>query len=266
MAGLQFACAGGGGVSVPDAIGSGSPRGAASTHMTKNKHILLVEDDHALAKVIIDYLGYEGFNVAWAADGDAALDNIKNTVTDLILLDVMLPGRSGFDLIQILRHRRGTPVIMLTALGQKSDRLRGLNLGADDYVTKPFDLEELSARIRVVLRRAAPNVETIRLDDIVIDFRTMVARKGLRTIHLTHREFELLQYLAERQDHVVHRDQLLREVWGFPEMPETRSVDHAVARLRRKIEPDAHSPRFIHTVHGDGYCLTPSGRRAAEVL
>ena len=233
--------------------------------MTKNKRILIVEDDSALAKVLADYLVFEGFDVERVTDGDAALETVRNSPPDLILLDVMLPGKNGFELVSVLRHRRGTPIVMLTARGQKADRLKGLNLGADDYVTKPFDLEELLARIRVVLRRARPTVETIRLGDIVIDFHSMVARKGLRAVHLTHREFELLQYLAERQEQVVHRDQLLREVWGFPEMPHTRSVDHAIARLRRKVEPDAHHPQFIHTVHGDGYCLTPEGRLGSFV-
>jgi DNA-binding response OmpR family regulator len=227
--------------------------------MTKKKRLLVVEDDSSLAKVLTDYLVFEGFEVEWAPDGDAALEITRSSSPDLILLDVMLPGRDGFELMGILRHRGGTPIVMLTARGQRAERLRGLNLGADDYVTKPFDLEELLARIRVVLRRARPTVETIQLGDIVVNFHSMVARKGIRSLHLTHREFELLQYLAERQEQVVHRDQLLREVWGFPEMPHTRSVDHAIARLRRKIEPDAHHPQFIHTVHGDGYCLTPEG-------
>ena len=236
----------------------------ASIESPRAKRILILDDDVALAKAITDYLVFEGYQVTGATRGDIALDLIRQSPPDLLLLDIMLPGKTGFDLMGVLRSRRRTPIIILTARSQKADRLRGFNLGADDYVTKPFDLEELCARIRVVLRRARPAVDTLWLDDVFVDFRYMIARRGLSSIHLTHREFELLQYLAERPEQVVHRDQLLREVWGFPELPHTRSVDHAVARLRRKVEPDPHSPQFIHTVHGDGYRFTPNGSVPCE--
>jgi DNA-binding response OmpR family regulator len=218
------------------------------------KRILLVEDDSAMARVLIDNLVFEGFEVAWAADGESAFDKVRAARPDLVLLDIMLPGTDGFELMSRLGSRRRTPIIMLTARVQKSDRLRGLNLGADDYITKPFDLEELLARVNAVLRRASrPTVDRLTLGEVSIDFRSRVVRS------LT-REIELLRYLADRQEQVVGRDELLREVWGYPETPLTRSVDHAIARLRKKIEPDLHRPRFIHTVHGDGYCLTPRGR------
>jgi two-component system, OmpR family, response regulator VicR len=171
----------------------------------------------------------------------------------------MLPGTSGFDLCGVLRQGSRTPIIILTARSQRADKLRGLNLGADDYITKPFDLEEFLARVRAVLRRARPSIEQLSLGPVTIDFRSQHASRHGRTLHLTHREFELLQFLAERQERVVHRTELLREVWGYLDVPSTRSVDHAIARLRKKIETDAHRPRFIHTVHGDGYCLTPAG-------
>jgi DNA-binding response OmpR family regulator len=229
------------------------------------KRILLVEDDEALARVLEDNLVFEGFEVVWAADGESAFDKVRAVRPDLILLDIMLPGTDGFDLIGRLGSKRRTPIIMLTARVRKSDRLRGLNLGADDYITKPFDLEELLARVNAVLRRTRPAIDRLTLGDMFIDFRSMVVRCVARDIQLTHREFELLRYLAERQEQVVDRDELLREVWGYPETPLTRSVDHAIARLRKKIEPDVHRPRFIHTIHGDGYCLTPRGRPVPAV-
>ncbi len=149
---------------------------------------------------------------------------------------------------------------MLTARSQKADRIRGLKLGADDYVTKPFDLEELLARIHAVLRRSRPDVERLTLGQVTIDFRTLHAWAGQQDLELTHREFELLRYLAERQEVVVDRDELLREVWGYASAPHTRSVDQAIVRLRKKIEPDPQHPVFIHTVHGNGYCLTLSAK------
>jgi two-component system response regulator MtrA len=223
------------------------------------KRILVVEDDAALARVLRDNLTYEGFEVAWEASGTGALHCIKVFAADLVLLDIMLPDTNGFELCGLLRQGRHTPIIILTARGQKADKLRGLNLGADDYISKPFDLEELLARVRAVLRRTRSTVEQLALGDIIIDFRAQHATRGPSQIHLTHREFELLQYLSVRQESVVQRDELLREVWGYPDAPNTRSVDHAIARLRKKIETDPHNPRFIHTVHGDGYCLTPQG-------
>jgi two-component system alkaline phosphatase synthesis response regulator PhoP len=221
--------------------------------------ILVVEDDAALARVLRDNLTFCGFDVAWAAHGDAALAKAREFAPDLIVLDIALPGSSGFELCGVLRQGGRTPIIMLTARSQKADKLRGLNLGADDYITKPFDLEEFLARVHAVLRRARPTVERLSLGRVLIDFRSQSATQDGRSLHLTHREIELLQYLAERQERVVHRNELLHEVWGYLDVPSTRSVDHAIARLRKKIEPDPHHPKFIHTVHGDGYCLTPAG-------
>ena len=223
------------------------------------KRILIVEDDAALARVLRDNLTYDGFEVECAGDGDAALVKARSVSPDLVVLDIMLPNSNGFDLCTVLRHGGHTPIIILTARSQKTDKLRGLNLGADDYITKPFDMEEFLARVRAVLRRARPSIEELTLGRVSIDFRARHATKASRPLHLTFREFELLQYLAERQEHAVYRGELLREVWGYPNAPTTRSVDHAIARLRKKIEPDPRHPRFIHTVHGDGYCLTPSG-------
>lgn len=220
------------------------------------RRILIVEDNVGLASVLSDNLTLEGFEVQTVHDGDMAVAKARDFAPDLILLDVMLPGTDGFELCGALRQTRRTPIVMLTARSQKQDRIHGLKLGADDYVTKPFDLEELLARIHAVLRRTRPEVETLSLGRITVDFRTLEAWDGPRPVDLTHREFELLRYLAERQEVVVDRNQLLREVWGYASAPNTRSVDQAIVRLRKKIEPDPQHPTFIHTVHGDGYCLT----------
>ena len=219
------------------------------------KRLLVVEDDTSLARILCDNLSFAGFDVEWVKDGDAAARSVRTTPPDLIILDVMLPGRDGFELCGVLRQRGRTPIVMLTARGQKADKVRGLQLGADDYVTKPFHLEELVARIQAVLRRARPAVDRLVLGDVLVDLTALRAWSSGQEFHLTHREFEVLRYLAERERRVVSRDELLREVWGYLDSPTTRSVDHAVARLRKKIEPDPHHPRFLHTVHGDGYCL-----------
>ena len=222
--------------------------------------ILVVEDDTSLAWVLRENLVFEGFDVELVADGHKAVDAARDFLPDLVILDVMLPGRDGFDLCTLLRRGGATPIIMLTARGQKADKLKGLRLGADDYVTKPFDVEELMARVHAVLRRARPPVDQVLLGGVTIDFAQLTVTHGRDELHLTHREFELLKYLVERQGRVVHRHELLREIWGYPDAPTTRSVDNAIARLRKKIEPDPARPRFIHTVRGDGYMITAEGR------
>jgi DNA-binding response OmpR family regulator len=224
------------------------------------KRILVVEDDAALARVLRDNLEFEGFDVESAGDGHRAIDRARAFAPDLILLDLTLPDRDGLELFGLLRQGGKTPIIILTARGEKADKIRGLHLGADDYVTKPFDLEELLARVHAVLRRSIPGLDVLVLGEVTVDLRAMTVRRGNHELHLTHREFELLRYLADRQSRVVYRGELLKEVWGYPDAPSTRSVDHAIARLRKKIEADPAHPRFIHTVHGDGYTLTPEGR------
>lgn len=224
------------------------------------RRILVVEDNVGLASVLFDNLTHEGFDVTVVHDGSLAVPRAKELAPDLILLDVMLPGEDGFSVCRSLRQLRRTPIVMLTAKGQKEDRVLGLKLGADDYVTKPFDLEELLARIHAVLRRTRPELDRLTLGEVTIDFRALTAWRHDEHLDLTHREFELIRYLAERQEVVVDRDQLLRDVWGYASAPNTRSVDQAIVRLRKKIEPDPQHPTFIHTVHGDGYCLTVEPR------
>jgi two-component system, OmpR family, alkaline phosphatase synthesis response regulator PhoP len=217
--------------------------------------ILVVEDDAVLARVLRDNLTFEGFGVECVAEGLLAAERLRQLGPDLILLDINLPDCDGFELFELLRQAGPTPIIVLTARGQKADKLRGLKLGADDYVTKPFDLEELLARIEAVLRRSQPSASRLALGEVVVDLSTRSARRGAEEIRLTDRELEILRYLAERRNRIVHRSELLRGVWGYPEEPLTRSVDHAIARLRKKIEPDPHHPLYILTVHGDGYRL-----------
>ena len=199
------------------------------------KRILLVEDDSAMTRILRDNLLDEGFEVECVADGNLVLAKAKEFGPDLVVLDVMLPGINGFELCTSLRQRGRIPILILSAKSQKADKLRGLNLGADDYVTKPFDLEEFLARIKAVLRRARPATDSLVMGSVTIDFLGQTARKGRVTLHLTHREFELLKFLAERPGFVVHRDELLRELWGYPEAPFTRSVDNAISRLRKKL-------------------------------
>jgi len=221
-----------------------------------NKHILIVEDGDALAAVLRDNLTFEGFRVDCAPDGSAAIELVAAVRPDLVLLDVMMPGLDGFEVCRTLNvGQKRVPIIMLTARGQKQDKVRGLQIGADDYVTKPFSFDELLARIHAVLRRTSVMVPAVTLGDIRIDFGRMHASRGDTPLSLTAREFAILQHLAERPGRVVSREELLRAVWGYREARLTRTVDNFVARLRRKIEENPHHPRYIQTVHGDGYRL-----------
>lgn len=222
------------------------------------KRVLIAEDDLNLSALLRENLIFEGFEVDCVADGDLVLSRARAFMPDLIVLDVMLPNANGFDLCASLRHNGRTPVLILSARSQKADKLRGLTLGADDYMTKPFDLDEFLARVNAILRRSRPTTYDLVLGPLRIDFLSRTAKRGDTDIHLTYREFELLKYLAARPGHVVSREELLREIWEYPEATLTRSVDHAIARLRRKIEPDPQQPRFIHTAVGSGYSLAAS--------
>jgi len=217
--------------------------------------VLVVEDDRALGRVLSDNLTFEGYDVEWVTEGRAAADALRRSGANLILLDIGLPDIDGFRLLELFRGAGQTPVIVLTARGQKTDKLQGLRLGADDYVTKPFDVEELLARVKTVLRRNSAPVDRLTLGDVEIDFGARTVTRAGAPVHLTDKEIEILRYLAANQARIVYRDELLRAVWGYQEAPLTRSVDHAIARLRKKIEPDLGRPRFIQTVHGDGYRL-----------
>jgi len=221
------------------------------------RRVLLVEDEPGLVLTLTDRLKSEGYEVQAASDGPSGLDRATRERWDVILLDVMLPGASGFDVCRDLRQRGvTTPVIMLTARGQIVDRVLGLKLGADDYLTKPFDLMELSARIEVQLRRATASSsgpQQYRFGEIDVDFRKAEVTKQGRQVELSAREYLLLKYLIEHREATITRDQLLNEVWGYHAMPSTRNVPVHLAWLRQKIEPNPKHPQYLLTVHGMGY-------------
>jgi DNA-binding response OmpR family regulator len=222
-----------------------------------SSRILVVEDDEGIARVITDNLIYEGFDVRWAATGRDAVRLMKEFGPDLVLLDLMLPNSvDGFELCRrITEGPHRTPVIMITARGQLDDRIRGFAVGADDYVVKPFVLDELLARVRAVLRRTGHELKRLTVGDIVIDFVARRAMTGRREITFTEREFGILRYLGERVGKTVSRDELLTVVWGYSDVPTTRTVDQFIFQLRRKLEPDPHHPKYLRTSYGDGYLL-----------
>ena len=218
--------------------------------------ILIVDDEPEIVRGLDDNLRFEGYLTSTATDGRQALALAAREAPDLILLDIMMPGMSGWDVCRELRGRGiDAPIIMLTARGEEADRVRGLELGADDYVTKPFSLRELLARVRAVLRRPGPRpkVEEFAFGDVRVRPRGRQTFRGGREVTLTRKEFDLLVYLLEHRGEVVTREQLLDEVWGYERFPTTRTVDTHILRLRRKFEADPDRPAFILTVHGQGY-------------
>ena len=220
------------------------------------ERILIVEDDAIFRSVIADNLASEGYRVDIAASGEAALEQVQSTPPDLILLDLTLPDWDGLELCPLLKRQKNVAIIILSARSQKLDKLQGLRLGADDYIVKPTDIEELIERIKVVLRRTRPRVDQLKIGRVTVDFRTQRAVSGRSVVRLSFHEFKLLEYLAQRPFQVVRREELLTEVWGYinPNVA-TRSVDQTIVRLRKKLEPDPHNPTFIHTAPGVGYCL-----------
>ena len=221
------------------------------------KRLLLVEDEPGLVMTLTDRLTREGYAVESSGDGESGLERASVEAFDLVLLDVMLPRLGGFDVMRELRKRGiETPVIMLTARGQVVDKVVGLKLGTDDYVTKPFEMVELLARIEAKLRRA-PTVphpaEGHQFGDIRMDFRKAEITRSGEILELSAREFQLLRYFIEHRGATLTREELLNEVWGYNSMPSTRTVDVHVAWLRQKIEPNPRHPQYILTVHGMGY-------------
>jgi DNA-binding response OmpR family regulator len=220
-----------------------------------SERILIVEDDPTLRRVLRDNLIFEGYRVEAVSDGKSAISCVRASAPDLVVLDLTLPDVDGLDLCPVLRQSGKVPIIILSARGQKADKLKGLKLGADDYITKPFDLQELLARINAVLRRSHPALERLLIGKLIVDFRSQRASCDQTPVHLTHREFELLRYLAAHRNEVVSREQLLRDVWGYSQLTITRTVDNYVAKLRMQLEPKPHDPRYLVTVHGTGYQL-----------
>jgi two-component system copper resistance phosphate regulon response regulator CusR len=220
--------------------------------------VLVVEDERKLAQVLASALQAEHYDVVVAPTGEDGFYHANAKVFDLVVLDLMLPGRGGLEILQTLRNRHiQTPVLILTARDGIEDRVLGLDLGADDYLVKPFALPELLARIRALLRRGRPS-EVLRLKaaDLIVDMVTRCATRGDRMLDLTPREFELLEYLLRHHGHLVSREMLAREVWKEPRRatPLDNVIDVQMARLRKKVDPDGE-PRLIHTVRGVGFVL-----------
>ena len=222
--------------------------------------ILIVEDDPAMSVALRDGFEFEKYSVEMATDGEEGLRLASRGDHDLMILDVMLPKKSGLDVCKELRRNGSTaPIIMLTARGQEIDKIVGLKLGADDYVTKPFSFMELLARVEAVLRRTArnPTGDEYAFGDVKLDFRTYQATKSSAQIELTPREFRILRYFIDHADEVVTRESLLNHVWGYDSSAFTRTVDTHMARLRQKIENVPAEPRHLITVHRVGYKFVP---------
>ena len=226
--------------------------------------ILVVEDEPQILGLVRDYLQHAGFTVLVASDGTSAVRAARTARPDLIVLDLGLPGMDGLDVTRALRRESEIPIIMLTARGDESDKLVGLELGADDYITKPFSPKEVVARCRAVLRRAeamsAPAAGPIRVGDLALDPERMEARVGESVVDLTRAEFEMLATMARQPGRVFTRGQLLTAIHGVPFDSYERAIDTHIKNLRRKIEPDPARPRYILTVFGTGYRVADPGR------
>src|ERR1700741_857603 len=222
--------------------------------MTK---ILIVEDEPNMVSGLRDNFEFEGYEVITAPDGVAGLDRALRESPDLVVLDVMMPRMSGLDVCKQLKAKRpSVPIIMLTARGQEIDKVVGLELGADDYVTKPFSIRELMARVKAVLRRASPQQPTpeiYRFSDVEVNVRSNEVRRNGSPVDLSAKEFALLAYFIANPVETLSRDRLLDAVWGYENYPTTRTVDTHIVHLRQKLEPNPEEPRFILTVQGSGY-------------
>lgn len=223
--------------------------------------ILIVEDEPNMRLGLKDNLEFEGYEVDVAEDGETGLNKISENIYNLVLLDVMLPKMSGFDVCKKVRKKgSNTPIILLTAKGEEIDKVLGLELGADDYVTKPFSLRELLARIKAILRRSDNSTNEqkpvdIEIGRIVVNFSSYNAFDEGVPVQMSHKEFEILRYLYQNRNNIVSRDDLLTNIWGYDESPTTRTVDNFILKLRQKIERDPNHPQIILTVHGVGYKL-----------
>lgn len=223
--------------------------------------VLIVEDEPSMRMGLTDNLEFEGYHVEHAEDGKIGLQKIVDGDFDLILLDVMLPNMSGFDVCKTARNKGvKTPIILLTAKGEEIDKVLGLELGADDYITKPFSLRELLARIKAVLRRsegtdAKSSSGKVTIGKLMLDFGSYNAESEGESVTLSYKEFEILKYLYENKNSTVSRDQLLNEIWGEDVYTTSRTIDNFILKLRQKIEQDPNHPKIILTVHGIGYKL-----------
>jgi len=222
------------------------------------KKVLIIEDEEDLAKGLKLNLEDEGFNVVWADDGSEGLRKAVEDTPDLIILDIMLPKKSGLDVCRELRQKKiNIPIIMLTAKGEEIDKVIGLELGADDYMTKPFSIRELLARIKVQLRRDKTEErmtsKSFRFGEIEVDFAHFKVKRNDIDLKLTSLEVEILRFMIDRRGEVVSRDDLLDKIWGYEKYPTTRTVDNHILKLRKKIEKEPSNPRYILSVYGGGY-------------
>ncbi len=219
--------------------------------------ILVVEDEPDMVLGLKDNFEFEGYEVVTAGDGAAGLEKARALKPDLVILDIMLPRLSGLEVCKTLRSEGfEAPIIMLTARGQEIDKVVGLELGADDYVTKPFSIRELLARVRAILRRSDGSKRRLsryRFSDVELDFEIYRGTRAGQPLDMSPREFELLRYLIERKGETVTRERLLEDVWGYENYPSTRTVDTHIAKLRAKIGDSGSEPRYILTIHGSGY-------------
>ena len=223
-----------------------------------NKKVLVVDDEKPIAEIVKFNLEKEGYEVNVAYDGEEAIRKVYQFEPDLILLDIMLPKMDGFQVCKKIRETFNIPILMLTAKEEEVDKVLGLELGADDYITKPFSIRELVARVKANIRRtSSPNQNlkghVIASGDLMIDLNKYEVKKGSGIVELTLREFELLKYLATQEDQVFSREQLLEEVWGYEYYGDIRTVDVTVRRLREKIEENSSNPKYILTKRGIGY-------------
>src|SRR2546427_4009733 len=229
----------------------------AETNANRKIRILIVEDEPAMVTGLRDNFEYEGYDVISAGDGVTGLDRALADNPDLVVLDVMMPRMSGLDVCKQIKVKRpALPIIMLTARGQEIDKVVGLELGADDYVTKPFSIRELMARVKAVLRRVSPQspaAELYRFSDVEVNIRSNEVRRAGEPVELSAKEFALLAYFVAHPAETLSRDRLLDAVWGYDNYPNTRTVDTHIVHLRQKLEPNSEEPRFILTVHGSGY-------------
>jgi DNA-binding response OmpR family regulator len=241
----------------PPVDGDTDKRGVPGRRVPGGVRILIIEDEPAMVSALRDNFEYEGFEVVSAADGEVGLEQVAAAIPDLVVLDVMMPRMSGLDVCKAIRASRPSlPIIMLTARGQEIDKVVGLELGADDYVTKPFSIRELMARVRTVLRRAGQTGEPrseYQFGEVTVDLRGTEVRRAGKRVELSGKEFALLVYLIGHPGETLSRDRLLDTVWGYQNSPTTRTVDTHIANLRQKLEPRPEEPRFIVTVHGIGY-------------
>jgi DNA-binding response OmpR family regulator len=224
--------------------------------MSSSFTIAIIEDDESVRRSLQLNMELEGFRVVTACDGEEGLELVRGESPDLIILDVMMPRKDGLQTCKEIRESGiSTPLILLTARSAEVDKVLGLDLGADDYLAKPFGMRELIARVKALLRRAfaTQDVDTIEFDDVTIDFKAYKAERNKQPVELSAREYRLLKYLVAQKGSVVTRDELLDEVWGYNSYPSTRTVDNHIARLRQKIESNANNPKHIVTVHGVGY-------------